>query len=152
MVENDEPRWLSPEQQGVWRSWLLAVARIEDYLDRDLRRFGLALAEYEILVRLSEADSRSLRMSQLADDVHQTRSRLTHTISRMEREGLVCRRSASDDRRGVLAELTAKGYALLVEAAPSHVAAVRRILVDVTDPKDFAAMGRALDAVLAVAD
>lgn len=152
MAEETEPRWLSPEQQSVWRSWLLAVARIEDYLDRDLRRFGLSLAEYEILVRLSEADGWSLRMSQLADDVHQTRSRLTHTISRMEREGLVSRHSAPDDRRGVLAQLTEKGYDLLVEAAPSHVAAVRRILVDVTDPKDFAAMGRALDAVLTVAD
>ena len=119
MVENDEPRWLSPEQQGVWRSWLLAVARIEDYLDRDLRRFGLALAEYEIMVRLSEADDWSLRMSQLADDVHQTRSRLTHTISRMEKEGIVSRRSAPDDRRGVLAQLTEKGYDSLVAAAPA---------------------------------
>lgn len=152
MAEEDEPRWLSPAQQSVWRRWLLAVARIEDYLDRDLRRFGLALAEYEIMVRLSEADDWSLRMSQLADDVHQTRSRLTHTISRMEKEGIVSRRSAPDDRRGVLAQLTEKGHDLLVAAAPSHVAAVRRILVDVTDPKDFAAMGRALDAVLAVAD
>lgn len=152
MAENSEPHWLSPEQQKVWRNWLLAVARIEDYLDRDLRRFGLALAEYEILVRLSEADDWSLRMSQLADDVHQTRSRLTHTVSRMEQAGLVLRQSAPEDRRGVLAQLTQKGYDLLVAAAPSHVAAVRRILVDVTDPQDFSAVGRAMAAVLAVAD
>ena len=144
--------WLSDEQQKVWRNWLLAVARINTYLDSDLRRNGLDLAEYEILVCLSEAEGRQLRMSELADLVHQSRSRLTHAIARMEKEHLVERFSAPDDKRGVIARLTDQGHALLTTAAPSHVSAVRRILVDAVEPADFEALGRAMQAVLDVQD
>ena len=150
MAMVEEARWLDAEQQQVWRNWLLGVARIDAYLDADLRRSGLDLAEYEILVSLSEAPGRSLRMSELADLVHQSRSRLTHAVARMEKTRLVERASAPDDRRGVIAHLTDEGYALLEQAAPTHVAAVRRILVDAVDPADFEALGRVMEAVLAV--
>jgi len=152
MATTPEPHWLSTQQQRVWRSWLLGAARIKDYLDRDLHTFGLDLGEYEILVCLSESGDWALRMSELADLVHQSRSRLTHAISRMEERGMVERRSASNDRRGVYAQLTQAGFQVLVSAAPSHVAAVRRIFVDAADPDDFAALGRAMTAVLSVAD
>lgn len=152
MAQTEEPQWLSVEQQKIWRNWLQAVARIDGYLDTDLRRFGLDLGEYEILVCLSEAEGRRLRMSELADLVHQSRSRLTHAVSRMEKQGLVKRTSAAEDRRGVVCHLTAPGFELLEAAAPSHVAAVRRILVDAMPAEDFLALGRAMDAVLAVAD
>lgn len=149
---DDEPQWLSEEQQRIWRSWLLAVARVDNYLDQDLRRHGLDLAEYEILVVLSEAEKRQLRMSELAELVHQSRSRLTHAVARMEKSGWVERTSAPEDRRGVIAKLTKRGYKLLEDAAPNHVAAVRRILVDAADPEDFKALGRVMQAVLAVED
>ncbi|WP_420174794.1 MarR family winged helix-turn-helix transcriptional regulator [Luteococcus sp. OSA5] len=152
MANHDETLWLDAEQQRIWRNWLLATARVDYYLDRDLRTRGLDLAEYEILVVLSESEGRRRRMSEVADMVHQSRSRLTHAISRMEKSGWVERCAAPDDRRGVMAMLTDKGYALLEEAAPSHVAAVRRILVDVADPDDFRAMGRVMEAILAVED
>lgn len=152
MVNPDESLWLSAEQQRIWRSWLLAVARVENYLDQDLRRHDLDLAEYEILVVLSEAENRRLRMSELAELVHQSRSRLTHAVARMEKSGWVERCSAPEDRRGVVAVLTDKGYHLLEQAAPNHVAAVRRILVDAADPEDFKALGRVMQAVLAVQD
>lgn len=152
MVNPDESLWLSAEQQRIWRSWLLAVARVENYLDQDLRRHGLDLAEYEILVVLAEAENRRLRMSELAELVHQSRSRLTHAVARMEKSGWVERCSAPEDRRGVVAVLTDKGYHLLEQAAPNHVAAVRRILVDAADPEDFKALGRVMQAVLAVQD
>lgn len=152
MAHHDETRWLDADQQQVWRNWLLGVARIDSYLDADLRRSGLDLAEYEILVSLSEAPGRQLRMSELADKVHQSRSRLTHAIARMEKAGLVERTSAPEDRRGVIARLTEAGFALLEQAAPSHVDAVRRILVDVVSPDDFAALGRVMTAVLSVED
>lgn len=151
-TESTDVPWLSDEQQRVWRAWLLGVARIDDYLDRDLRSRGLDMGEYEILVCLSEAPARSMRMSELADLVHQSRSRLTHTITRMERDGYIARCCAPDDGRGVNASLTDDGFALLEDAAPSHVRAVRRIFVDAVDPRDFAAIGRAMEAVLAVAD
>lgn len=148
----DDPLWLTDDQQKVWRNWLLGKARIEGYLDADLRRHGLDLAEYEILVCLSEAPNRSMRMSELADKVHQSRSRLTHAIARMETSGWVQRTSAPDDRRGVIARLTDRGQGLLTSAAPNHVRAVRRILVDAVSPEDYAALGRVMKAVLAVED
>lgn len=152
MPTSRDDLWLSDDQQRVWRAWLLGVARIDNYLDADLRRHGLDLAEYEILVSLSEAEERRMRMSELAEKVHQSRSRLTHAIARMEKSGWVERQAATEDRRGVVARLTDKGFGLLENAAPSHVAAVRRILVDAADPADYAAMGRVMDAVLSVED
>ncbi len=145
---DDSANWLSPEQQQIWRSWLSGVARINQHLDADLRRRGLDLAEYEILVSLSEAEGRRLRMSDLAQQVHQSRSRLTHAIARLEQRGIVRRTSANDDRRGVYAHLTEAGFAVLEAAAPSHVNAVRAIFVDRADPEDFRALGRIMQQVL----
>lgn len=144
----DGANWLTQEQQQIWRSWLSGVARINQHLDADLRRRGLDLAEYEILVSLSEAEGRRLRMSDLAQQVHQSRSRLTHAIARLEGRGIVRRTSANDDRRGVYAHLTEAGFAVLESAAPSHVNAVRDIFVDRADPDDFRALGRIMSQVL----
>jgi len=91
-------------------------------------------------------------MSDLAERVRQSRSRLTHTISRMESKGLVQRVACPSDRRGVNAIMTPAGYRLLVDAAPSHVESVRRALVDRVDPDDFEALGRAMEAVSRVTD
>jgi DNA-binding MarR family transcriptional regulator len=143
------PRWLSSEDQRVWRAFLLGSALLQERIDADLRPFGLDRAEYEILVVLSETDGQRLRMAELADSVHQSRSRLTHTIARMEQAGLVKRSSCPTDRRGVWAELTAKGFELIKEAAPTHVETVRRTFVDVMSEEDYAAVGRAFTAVIA---
>lgn len=147
-----EPRWLDADQQRAWRAYLAGVARIDAYLDARLRPFGLDLGEYEILVHLSEAEEWSLRMSELADAVRQSRSRLTHTVTRMEKKGLVERTACPEDRRGVIARLTESGMDLLRTAAPEHVRSVRECFVDVVDPDDFEALGRAMAAVARVAD
>lgn len=141
------PRWLSAEQQQTWRSYLLGSARLSERLDADLREFGLDLGEYEILVRLSEAPERRVRMSELAEAVHQSRSRLTHTVTRMENASLVRRTSCPTDRRGVWAHLTDSGLELLEEAAPRHVEAVRRYFIEAMSEEDYAALGRAFAAV-----
>ena len=151
-MASQEPRWLDSRQQTVWRAYLLGSARLSERLDADLRQHGMDLPEYEILVTLEEAPDRRLRMSELADAVHQSRSRLTHTIARMERQSLVARTTCPSDRRGVWAELTPAGMKTLERAAPSHVAAVRRNFVDAMDPADYEALGRAFEAVLAVTD
>ena len=148
----DTVQWLTAEQQTVWRAYLAGVSRINDRLDAGLRPFGLDLGEYEILVNLSEAAQQEMRMSELADRVRQSRSRLTHTVARMEAKGLILRKSCPHDPRGVIAVLTASGLNLLKDAAPNHVASVRAMLVDVVDPADFEALGRAMHAVLEVAD
>lgn len=143
-----EPNWLSIEQQGIWRSYLNGVARINERLDAELRPFGLDLGEYEILVHLSEAPDLQLRMSDLATAVRQSRSRLTHTVTRMENKGLILRKSCPQDKRGVIAVLTGAGLTLLTEAAPNHVASVREVFVDKVAAEDFEALGRAMNAVL----
>jgi DNA-binding MarR family transcriptional regulator len=119
-----------------------------DRLDRDLRdKHDLSLPEYEILVRLSEAEDHRMRMAMLADSVSHSRSRVTHTISRLERAGLVSRSSCASDRRGVEACLTEAGRAAIERAAPDHVRGVREYLLDLADDNDFAAVGRVFDAV-----
>lgn len=143
---------MTPEQQQIWRKLLTATYRVQNYLDADLRRAGLDLAEYEILVRLSEAPDRQLRMSELAHAVSQSRSRLTHTIKRMEARGHVRRLNCTDDGRGVLAELTYSGFNFLKMVAPNHVASVRRVLVDVTSAEDLRVLGRVADTILEVPD
>jgi DNA-binding MarR family transcriptional regulator len=149
-LDDEAPRWLTRDEQRIWRAYLLGSARLSERLDADLRKFGIDLAEYEILVVLEETPDRRVRMSELANAVHQSRSRLTHTIARMEKASLVERLSCPTDRRGVWAQLTDKGVALLQTAAPSHVAAVQRNFVEAVDREDYCAIGRAFEAVLAV--
>lgn len=144
--------WLDESQQRVWRSYLLAKTHIEEYLDAALRPFNLSLSEYELLVRLSEAPDHTIRMGELAASVGHSRSRLTHTVKRMEQVGYVTRLSCASDGRGVQAQMTQKGLDLLRNAAPAHVDSVRRVFVDAITPEDFAALGRAMQASLAVAD
>lgn len=148
MPERCEPRWLDADQQRDWRAFLTGVTRINEHLESALRPFGLDLAEYEILVQLSEAERRSLRMSDLAHGARQSRSRLTHAVSRMEDKGLVVRRTCPSDRRGVIATMTESGWNLLVRAAPAHVESVREVLIDRVDPDDFQALGRLMRAVV----
>ena len=140
-------RWLDHEQQASWRAFLSGSTRLFDRLDRELRSSsGLSLPEYEILVRLSETPDRQLRMAELASSLALSRSRVTHTVARLERLGAVVRRSCPTDGRGVVAMLTDAGWQLLVDAAPGHVAAVRDYLVDLADPADFTAVGRVFGA------
>ncbi|HEU4567689.1 MAG TPA: MarR family transcriptional regulator [Marmoricola sp.] len=143
-----ETVWLDEAQQRAWRAYIMGTTLLLDRLDRDLRQaWDLSLTEYEILVRLSEQPDRSLRMAVLADAMCHSRSRVTHTIKRLEQAGLVSRVTAQGDRRGVCATMTDRGYELLVKAAPTHVGGVRDHLVDLASKGDFAAVGRVFDRV-----
>ena len=147
-VDSSHVTWLDQQQQRSWRAFLVGTTLLMDRLDRDLReQHRLSLPEYEILVRLSEAEGNRLRMAMLADSVSHSRSRVTHTVSRMEGVGLVARDACLSDGRGVEAVLTEQGRAALANAAPTHVAGVRRFLVDLVDDDDFEAVGRVFDAV-----
>ncbi|WP_139977832.1 MarR family winged helix-turn-helix transcriptional regulator [Nocardioides litoris] len=146
-VSTPEPRWLDDDQQVSWRALVLGTTLLFDRLDDDLRRLhGLSMVEYEILVRLSESSDR-MRMAHLADALAHSRSRVTHTVKRMEVAGLVVREDSPEDGRGVVAVMTAKGRRLLEGVAPDHVESVREHLVDLVDPDDLAALGRAMNAV-----
>jgi DNA-binding MarR family transcriptional regulator len=124
-------RWLTEDEQRSWRAFLGASRLLFDALDRQLQRdAGMPHAYYEILVRLSEAPDRTLRMSSLAEALLSSRSRLSHAVARLEEAGWVRRETCPTDRRGQLAVLTDEGYAALAAAAPGHVEAVRTHLFD----------------------
>jgi len=132
-------RWLTGEQQMDWRAYLEGNAILWDALNYDLLdACGLSLSEYEILVRLSEKPGHAMRMSALADELAQSRSRVSHTVRRMEERQLVARKPSSSDRRGINCIMTAQGYSLLKSAAPKHVASVRDRLVDVITSDELA--------------
>jgi DNA-binding MarR family transcriptional regulator len=143
-----EVRWLTAEQQEHWRAFLVGTARLNEALGRQLERDSdLSLSEYEVLVRLSEAAGRTLRMSLLADELAHSRSRITHTVRRLESAGLVRREACEADGRGVNCTMTDAGFARLADAAPGHVTAVRTHLVDVLTDDQLRALGAAMSAV-----
>jgi len=148
MTSQDETRWLDESQQRAWRSILLGHTLLMDRLDDDLRRsHDISLTEYEILVRLSERPGRCMRMAHLADALAHSRSRVTHTIDRMEKSGYVARTASPDDGRGVVATMTEKGMELLESAAHVHVRGVRAHLVDLVSDEEFATAGKVMNAV-----
>jgi DNA-binding MarR family transcriptional regulator len=144
----DGVRWLDDEEQRAWRSLVVVSSRLFDLLDAELRAaHDLSLADYEILANLSEAPSRRLRMSQLAEVAMVSRSRLTHHVNRMEAEGLVTREACPTDRRGAFAVLTPDGMSRVEAAAPTHVAGVRRLFVDLLPGPGLPAVAEALGGV-----
>jgi DNA-binding MarR family transcriptional regulator len=150
MTTRTETPWLDQEQQRVWRAFLGGITVLLDQLDRDLRtQHDLSMAEYEILVRLSEAPDRSIRMAELAAAVAHSRSRVTHTISRLERDGIVRRDQCSDDGRGVSAVLTDHGFSVLEKAAHTHVSGVHDYLIENAPPDELDALGRIMERVVA---
>jgi len=136
-----ETRWLDADEQKAWRAWLYSSMLLQDRLDRELtHETGISHAYYEILVQLSEAPCRMLRMSELAERSLSSRSRLSHAVARLEERGWVRRQVCEDDGRGALAVLTDDGFEALEAAAPVHVEGVRSHLFDQLTPEQIAAM------------
>lgn len=144
------PRWLQDQEQQAWRGTVAMVELLYAALDRQLQAdAGISHAYYLILAMLSEAPGRSLRMSSLAERTHQSQSRLSHAVSRLQERGWVERRPCRSDRRGLLAVLTDAGMQALVAAAPGHVEEVRRRLFDQLEPGEVAALARITQRVVA---
>src|SRR2546423_2239959 len=136
-------RWLDDDEQHAWRAFLSTAQLLLDQLDRELQRdAGMPHAYYEILVVLSEAPGRSLRMSELALLTRSSRSRLSHAVAKLEANGWVRRRECPTDKRGQVAEVTDAGFAVLSAAAPRHVAGVRRHLFDQLSAEQVAQLRR----------
>ena len=131
-------RWLTAAEQRAWRAYLSATQGLFDHMERDLQnRAGLSQADYEILVRLSEAPGRRLRMSDLSTETLFSRSRLSHAIKRLAGLGWIAREECPDDRRGAFAVLTRAGFSALEAAAPGHVDVVRRLVFDALTPDEL---------------
>jgi DNA-binding MarR family transcriptional regulator len=124
-------RWLTDDEMRAWRAYIAGSAMLGYRLNKELQdEHGIALADYEILARLSEATDRRMRMTQLAADVASSKSRVSHQVARLESAQLVRREECPDDGRGVLAVLTDRGFQVLRAAAPTHLRGVREHLVD----------------------
>ena len=129
-------RWLTPEEQRAWRAYMAASRLLEDAIDRHLQQEGgMPHLFYSVLANLSEAPGRRLRMTDLAETLKITRSRLTYVVTRLERDGLVRREDCAWDRRSSLAVLTDEGTAVLERTAPGHVETVRATLFDRLTPE-----------------
>ncbi|MGW0995410.1 MarR family winged helix-turn-helix transcriptional regulator [Streptomyces sp. NPDC002520] len=141
-------RWLTDDEQRVWRSYVHATTLLEDHLDRQLQRdAGMPHIYYGLLVTLAEAPRHRLRMTELAMKAKITRSRLSHAVARLERNGWVQREDCSSDKRGQFAVLTDQGAEVLRRTAPGHVTAVRQSLFERLTPEQQKALGEIMEIV-----
>ncbi|OFL66404.1 MULTISPECIES: MarR family winged helix-turn-helix transcriptional regulator [unclassified Brevibacterium] len=129
--------WLDETQQRFWRAMLQGQTLLQTVLDRELREVaGIALADYEVLVIVSESPGRCRRMAEIAEDIGVSRSRLSHTVARLEKRGILKRSSTEGDGRGVNCSMTDEGWGLMQKIAPVHVEGVRRHLIDLMSPEE----------------
>ncbi|MCR3725056.1 MULTISPECIES: MarR family winged helix-turn-helix transcriptional regulator [Streptomyces] len=146
------PRWLDSEEQRAWLAYIDFSTLLADHLNRQLRRdAGMTHADYSLLAHLSTAPGRTLTMSELAERLKVTRSRLTHAVTRLQEAGYVVRQEDPGNRRNQLAALTPQGLELLERAAPGHVEAVRRAVFDALTREQvgqLAEIGEAINVAL----
>ena len=134
--------WLTDEQQAAWRPFIALLLRLPAALDAQLQRdAGITNFDYLVLSGLSESPGRTLRMSELAAIANSSLSRLSHVVSRLEARGWVRREPCPGDGRFINAVLTESGWQKVVEIAPGHVAAVRRLLIDALTPEELRSLG-----------
>ena len=143
------PLWLDDQQQEAWRAYVTASRMVNRAVDRDLKEmFDLVSDDYGILVVLSESPGRRRRFGDLAHELRFPKAHLTYRFQRLESQGLVERERCEDDGRGAYAHLTDRGAAVLTEAAPFHVASVRRHLFDFLDEDLVQQLHAAMSAVI----
>lgn len=143
-----KPQWLDDEEMRAWQGLLTGWALLEREIERQLKRdSGLSHTQYEVLVRLAAAPDGRIRMTELADSLINSKSKLSYQVDQLEKAGLVCRESSPGDNRGVTATLTDKGRRALDAAAPDHVALVRDLLIDVLTPTQVTALADGLGEV-----
>ena len=129
-------RWLDETQQRFWRAMLQGQSLLQTVLDRELRELaGIALAD-EVLVIVSESPGHTRRMAEIAEEVGVSRSRLSHTVARLEKRGILKRTSTRGDGRGVNCSMTDEGWVLMQKIAPIHVEGVREHLIDLMSPEE----------------
>jgi len=136
---------LSEEDHRLWRLFLSASTRLLERLDHELQQ--LSLTDFDILSMLSNAPSNRLRMSELAEQVLVSRSRLTYRVDRLADLDYVTRQECEDDRRGLYAILTDNGAKALAAAAPGHVNDIRTWLWSLIEPEERAVLTQVLARV-----
>jgi DNA-binding MarR family transcriptional regulator len=146
-VGSSTVEWLDGDEMRAWRAYVETVVELNAALEADLAGHGLTLGDYQVLVFLSEAEERAMRMCDLAVRLQLSPSGLTRRLDGLVRSGLVERRPSETDRRVMLAVLTPKGIAAMKAAAPTHVESVRARIFDQIDRGDIAAIERVFTAI-----
>ena len=145
--------WLDSQQINAWKALMGLVMTLPVALDAQLKRdAGLNAFEYHVMASLAEAPGRTRMMSELAVQARGSLSRLSHAVSRLERDGWVERRSCGGAGRRTEARLTDQGWEKIQEAAPGHVREARRLVVDTLSAEQLTALGEAARKVVAVTD
>jgi DNA-binding MarR family transcriptional regulator len=140
-------RWLNDLELRAWRCYVETQSDLMAAIEADLTPTGLTLGDYQVLVFLSEAEHRRMRMTDLADLLQHRPSGLTRRLDNLVKRGFVCREGSPHDRRVMLAVLTDDGWESLVAAAPIHVESVRRRLVDQLDDNELEMLVRIFQKV-----
>ena len=135
------PRWLTAAEQEAWRAFIVTRNDLDLALSADLAPHGLTTGDYEVLVWLSEAEESRMRMCDLAEALQLSPSGLTRRLDGMVKAGLVERASCASDRRVMWAVLTPAGWDKMRDAAPAHVASVRRHILDPLGPEGVLQLG-----------
>ena len=147
-MANPEP--LTPTEEIFWRALMRLTLTLPRQLNDDMvRAAGLTASEYTVIMNLSEAPNRQLRMADLASAAGLSASRTTRLVDDLQSHGLVVKRASSADGRSNLAELTSQGLTKLRYAWPAHVASVRGRVLDRIPPGTLAKAAQALEAVAA---
>ena len=147
-TESENTQWLTPAEMRTWRAFVeLTVALMAEMDGALLDAHGLTEGEYGVLVHLSEADEHRLRMCDLASALRLSPSGLTRRIDGLAKRGYVSREPSTCDRRAMLAVLTDDGMKKLEAAAPTHVASVRRSLIDHLDGESLERMAERIEKI-----
>jgi DNA-binding MarR family transcriptional regulator len=148
-MTTQEPRWLDDDEQRAWRAYLRMQGRLEARLNRQLQAdSGLSLADYSVLVELTDTDQGGLRPFELQRRLDWEQSRLSHHLTRMQKRGLIDRDQCGADGRGALVVVTPAGRRALEVAAPAHVEAVRQWFFDGLTPAQVRLVGDLAAGVL----
>ena len=148
-----EVRWLTVEEERVWRRWLTLNARLSATLQRELQDdAGLSMPDFEVLVHLTDSPEGRVRVTDLARLMQWERSRVSHHVTRMERRRLVQRVECAEDGRGAFVVITPPGRAAIEQAAPGHVNMVRRLIFDALSPEEVDAFATIIEKMLAQLD
>lgn len=142
--------WLSETEYAAWIGYRRMRLLLDLEIQRDLmRESGLSEPDYDVLSNLSEAPEHRMRLTELAVHMRWSKSRLSHHITRMSERGLVCREEVAHDARGASIVLTSKGLSTIKEAAPGHVASVRRHFIDLLTEEELRTLAQVSRTVLA---
>ncbi|WP_233414963.1 MarR family winged helix-turn-helix transcriptional regulator [Streptomyces sp. N35] len=148
-MTGQEPQWLTDREQRAWQAYRRMFLLLNAQISRDLQHDSkLSDPDYDVLSNLGAAPDRRRRVSELADRMLWSRSRLSHHLARMEQRGLVVREGVATDGRGAVVTLTDQGMRTLDAAAPAHVASVRRHFIDLLSPAQLDVLAELGEAVV----